>query len=541
MDFPTIQTPSSTRSKRKRSNNTKSSPANNEGTDRVINPHSHTPDTLRQFALAGYPADAPAPAEVWPGFPHRAPDRRRHFRFYYHPDEQGDRGRNGKGEGRGPSRGDGVLEGDREQAEGEEGDADVDSTTAVESGDDGHTYHHRRRRHRRKSSGANGLSAEEDRKARAYRAHVGWLTTILRRALATNDLPTAKRAFGLLIRASVYGKPVDLRYERLWEMGGEILLREGDQLLEQVQKNDRGQQQGGVTEEAEGETERDEGQDWLWQNIGIEAGSGPRQTSMSRREKWEREDRVAEERLEKLKGYFGYLVQQYPYSRQHAGSAGPVVDFQVALFGIELEEIWRAHKRGLERLDEEAADPDEEDPEVDEEMPEYDFTQDYDLHDGNDEGVNRDSYSQDYDYALPRHSPKVDDPLRDLTPRERRLHTQRITLYKQTLSRLASLSERMDSVMETLPFSRDAEMLRLRAMVALYAGDVAITPRLTRSIDETIEGRRERLRQRGKAREMLARMREVGGEMGELERIWRELVKEEEEEEEREEREEVGF
>ena len=40
--------------------------------DAVINPRSHDPDTLRQFAVAGLPAEAEVPSKLHPSFPHKA-------------------------------------------------------------------------------------------------------------------------------------------------------------------------------------------------------------------------------------------------------------------------------------------------------------------------------------------------------------------------------------------------------------------------------------------------------------------------------------
>lgn len=108
--------------------------------------------------------------------------------------------------------------------------------------------------------------------------------------------------------------------------------------------------------------------------------------------------------------------------------------------------------------------------------------------------------------------PEEEEHLRGLSRREVKLRGQENELRLAAQRRMADLAQRMDTVMETIPFSRDHEMLRLRAMVALYLGDLAVPP-APRSRAEERESKRAKKGQRVKAREFLRRIEEGGGEL----------------------------
>jgi hypothetical protein len=206
----------------------------------------------------------------------------------------------------------------------------------------------------------------------------------------------------------------------------------------------------------------------------------------------EEEDEEAKaERLARLKAYYEYLIQQYPYSKQHAGSVNSVLDFQVALFSAEMEGAHAAHKRGLARLQRGDSWEEESGMDVDEPV-------DYGL-DGLGEGEQVDDQSE----AKHHH-------LRDLSRRELKLRDKENDLRLEALRRMTDISQRMDMVMETIPFSRDHELLRLRAMVALYTGDLHMRP-APRSPPEDREDRRARAGQREKAKVLLRQIKTTGG------------------------------
>ncbi|KAJ4300476.1 hypothetical protein N0V88_003151 [Collariella sp. IMI 366227] len=202
----------------------------------------------------------------------------------------------------------------------------------------------------------------------------------------------------------------------------------------------------------------------------------------------EDEDRSAAN-LACLKSYYEYLIQQYPYSKQHSGSVDSALDFHVALYSAEMEAAHAAHKRGLEKLhlnDDWAEDGDDDAMDLDKPM----------------------EYGED-GRAL---TPEQEEHLQGLSRHELRLRERENELRLAALGRMKDLTERMDTTMETAPFSRDHELLRLRAMVALYTGDLSVPP-APRSETEDKEGKRARARQRGQAKGFLERIKDGGGQL----------------------------
>ncbi|KAK4126357.1 hypothetical protein N657DRAFT_305331 [Parathielavia appendiculata] len=447
--------------------------------DAVINPLSHTPDTLKQFAVAGYPAEQPLPSKAfYPGFPHRPPRPKTKGPKKLGCSGPADADANAdypgssssaralQGTPRGGSQSGAASDADVE-TNGEDGEEDTETgwwTTDFDDTEDDNSSRltvsgERKRSKSSRKEGSKGKgknAAGFDRRAHAYRARVGCLAAVVRRCLAEGDIGTAKRAFGLLARAKVYGRNVDLRWERYWEMGAEVLMREGEAPSDRVD-------QEGVDEEGDGA--EDGGVEWHG----------------------EREVQEGEERLARLKAYYGYLIQQYPYSKQQPASANSVLDFQVAMFSAEMEAAYAAHKRGLESLQRDGGW--EDDMDVEEPM-------DYDLDDGQ-EGAG---------------DGKTRDDLRGLSRRELRLRGKEDDLRLAALRRMVDVAQRMDTVMEMVPFSRDHELLRLRAMVALYMGDLYVPP-APRPASEDRDSRRARAGQRAKAKGLLRRIKEGGREL----------------------------
>ncbi|KXX82129.1 RNA polymerase I-specific transcription initiation factor rrn11 [Madurella mycetomatis] len=463
---------SSTHHHRKR----KRAPSLATASDKVINPLSHTPDTLKQFTRAGYPVDHPLPSEAYPGFPHRGPNHNQHRQAYRWRNRAGPvEKEDGDGESEeekpdyrfsAASDGDNEMFTDYTSGDGGAGQITTDAETETEPElaehgiPQGEGARQQQEWQRRKG--------EIDHKARAYQSRVGCLAAVVRRCLAEGDIPTAKRAFGLLARARVKGRKVDLRYQRFWEMGAEVLMREGE-----------ASGVGGVSK-------------------GTRAGIGAGSRDGDGEEAVDDEDEDARlaretENLSRLKGYYEYLIQQYPFSKQHPNSTNSVLDFQVALFSAEMESAYTTHRRGLEGLERGGEDGDAMDVDDDEPM-DYQPPDDHD-HREREEGM-----------LLP----DDEEHLRGLSRREIRRREKEDGLRLAALQRMLDIAQRVDTVMETLPFSRDHELLRLRAMIALYIGDLSVPPTPRSKVEDT-EGKRLRSEQRRKARGFLRKIKEGGG------------------------------
>lgn len=172
-----------------------------------INPLSHPPSTLKQFATAGLAEKEPLPSELIPGFPHKPLPRTAA------PGEE-----------------------DTDEETGEEGLSGTDAETVATEADEAEASRLRIEKRER------GLANE----ARLHEREVGVVAAIMRRCLEEGDIPRAKLAFGRLVRSIVHGKKVDLRYGGYWAMGAEILMRDGEV-----------RSRAGATEEDEQDEQRD--------------------------------------------------------------------------------------------------------------------------------------------------------------------------------------------------------------------------------------------------------------------------------------------
>ncbi|KAF3055942.1 hypothetical protein GL218_07108 [Daldinia childiae] len=135
-----------------------------------INPLSHTPDTLRQFAVAGLSPTEEIPSKANPSFPHKP----------LQPEGKKRRKR----------------------------DVSKDDKNATEDQDKGVT----------------------SKQCSERLKHLSTLTAILHCCLGEGDIARAKRAFGLLVQT----KDVDIRQAGLWAIGSEILMRDGESEEDQL-------------------------------------------------------------------------------------------------------------------------------------------------------------------------------------------------------------------------------------------------------------------------------------------------------------------
>ncbi|KAI0890315.1 uncharacterized protein GGS22DRAFT_11840 [Annulohypoxylon maeteangense] len=147
-----------------------------------INPLSHPPDTLRQFAVAGLSPTEEVPSNLHPLFPHKPL----------------------------PTIGKG-------RRQGAHHDSTISTVSGVESEDD---------RGGAKTQDKNTTVKQLTERLR----HINTMTAIMHRCLSDGDIARAKRAFGLLVQS----KFIDIRLGGLWAVGSEILIRDGE---EEEQRN----------------------------------------------------------------------------------------------------------------------------------------------------------------------------------------------------------------------------------------------------------------------------------------------------------------
>ncbi|KAI1448169.1 hypothetical protein F5Y02DRAFT_336884 [Annulohypoxylon stygium] len=140
-----------------------------------INPLSHPPDTLRQFAVAGLSPEDEVPSKIHPLFPHKQL-----------PSGSGGR-------------------------QGARHDSVATAATALESEDD------------RTVARTQDKSTTVKQLTERFK-HLSTMTAIMHRCLNDGDIARAKRAFGLIVQS----KFVDIRLGGLWAVGSEILIRDGE-------------------------------------------------------------------------------------------------------------------------------------------------------------------------------------------------------------------------------------------------------------------------------------------------------------------------
>lgn len=449
----------------------------------MINPLSHTPDTVKQFKIAGLSIDAPLPSKIYPGFPHRSippprvkTSRNKWERFYSDEVDAGDTDSEGYGS-------------TNSQDESETGNEDGNNNDLIQvdagvSDDEEEERIPGRRRRRRQSPKQDqpqgrtkrsliqrepGLAAAE--RAQAHQKHVGGLLQIIERGLMEGNITTAKRAFGLLVRSKVYGTPVDLRYADYWKLGLDILLREGEEEDNRRRKRRRrrlrlrkraqlsGNMGGQQEEEEDDETEGFDGEE--------EDGLGDDEDEEEVEYKFAR--RRAADVLTKVKGYYETLIKLFPYNRLRPAALSSLFLYP-AMFQFELNDVRTEYDQGLQRLERIRSlggFGDEEDEDNYNEREELEGQQ-Y----GDDAMMDVDDPKADHrrrhHYTL-----RMGKSSTATTPRGI-IDRPADKLRLKALDRLTDIAYRMDQILPNLPFKKDYTLLSLRAEIALLMADLSV-------------------------------------------------------------------
>lgn len=301
------------------------------------------------------------------------------------------------------------------------------------------------------SAGSRRHRKSHRKQVRAAERSLGLLVGVTRRSLEEGNIPRARRAFGLLVRSRERGSPVDLRQHGYWALGAEILFREGEVKKPRV--------------------------------------NGDETTTSSTLRRW-----GAAANITQVKAYYESLIQQYPYNRLWP-RATSALDFWPAMVGMEFYNVHVEHGLALRALEEAAVGWEEEDAEDDEAEEEGD-----------------DSMEADHEAASQEDHHEPNHPR--LRGKQRRLRDEKDKLRLGALEAMRDVARRMDRVMEDPPYNASHEMLRLRGMVALYMGDLAVpsAPGPRPAVDEAA-GRAQRQQEQERAREKFEAIIKDGGEV----------------------------
>lgn len=409
----------------------------------IINPLSHSPDTLRQLAVAGLSPEDELPSLLHPGFPHKP----------LPPATSSRKRRSAQSQSQSQS---------QTQAHGN-GELDSDGRDA----------------------GVGSRQSEQG--GRHYLArirHLNTMTAIMHRCLRDGDMPRAKRALGLLLRT----RDVDIRLDNLWVIGSEILMRDGEvpllssSSLPSIPKPgsgapfelglDSSSQRTQVpdlpsytynTNEEKGDQGESDDNDNEEEDIG-----GRRRRKTQPPERW-----GTAANFSQVKTYLELLIQHHPYDmhRPHLTSA---VDFWPALFGIEVYNLDVEFRRGMYRINLEyppitsssrsssrSLSPSSSSDAADRmDLDDYDYDQE-------------DSYTR---RRRRRKNGYHQEEVEEEDSRER--HFALDALRTETQRGALELAVRMDGVLENAPYSTHAELLRLRGHVSLFIADLFLPSRL---------------------------------------------------------------
>lgn len=252
--------------------------------------------------------------------------------------------------------------------------------------------------------------------------HFSVLTTILHRCLNEGDLERAGRAWAMLIRMQVSGKAIDLKMSGYWGIGAELLVRSLD-----VKRRRSGQDLDSDT------THHDQG----GLDGGDENGKG----------RW-----GTKEGLEKVISYYERLILQFPYRRHHENSVS-ALDFWPPMVGCEIYGIETERKEGFAELQKEE---DEDDG---------------DVHSGSESDPEPESeQDENQEYG------SVNERLQNqrMSRRGERRWIARDEIRKTALAATQKLALRLDELMSTPPYADSHNILRLRANIAMYLGDLSV-------------------------------------------------------------------
>jgi hypothetical protein len=156
--------------------------------------------------------------------------------------------------------------------------------------------------------------SEQDTTQSLRRHHLGVLTTILHTSLLKHDFVRAGRAWGMILRTNIHGRPLDVRTHGRWGIGAEILMRK----------------------------------------------SSPDTNSQ---EMLENAKMISDQGFDAAKDYYERLILQFPFQKTNPNAISSLT-FYPAMFGLCIYEIQQKCNRALENIRKSSPDMDHSDSEL---------------------------------------------------------------------------------------------------------------------------------------------------------------------------------
>lgn len=302
-------------------------------------------------------------------------------------------------------------------------------------------------------------SAYRSRGPGLHLRHLSVLTAILHKCLLGGDIPRASRAWSILIREQFWGRHIDLKASGYWAIGAELLIRSGEQ------------RRRGSDADFDSTEDEDQRRDDDFE------------------ERWGSKDG-----WEKAKAYYEQLILQYPYRRQFQRNTN-ALDFWPAMVGCEIYGVQWEERDELRRLERGEGVEDL----SDEELSPLEESEGY----GPDE--------DELELASQRRM------ARQTRRKEEQIWQAKEEIRLKTLAASEAVAARMDELMSNHPYIDSHVLLRLRAMLTLYIGDLSV-PAVPLQENEEAEGHRQSSSVRDSEHKPLMRQRQAEHERGKARR-----------------------
>jgi hypothetical protein len=152
---------------------------------------------------------------------------------------------------------------------------------------------------------------EQDTTQSLRRHHLGVLTTLLHTSLLKHDFVRAGRAWGMILRTNIHGRPLDVRTHGRWGIGAEILMRKSSPDINSQ-------------------------------------GNAPL---------------ISDQGLDTAKDYYERLILQFPFQKTNPNAISSLT-FYPAMFGLCIYEIQQKCKKALENIHNSSSDMDQSDSDL---------------------------------------------------------------------------------------------------------------------------------------------------------------------------------
>lgn len=161
----------------------------------------------------------------------------------------------------------------------------------------------------------------EDTKTSLRRHHLAVMTTIMHTALLKRDFIRAGRAWGLILRSEVFGRPTDVRTHDRWGIGAEILLQQHARLPSSKPLDDQDYHDNDDNDDIESHGEA-ASHDML----------------------------ITDQGFQLAKDYYDRLILQYPFQKTAPKSTSSLT-FYPAMYSLCLVQLQQTHRLALRKAE----------------------------------------------------------------------------------------------------------------------------------------------------------------------------------------------